>query len=65
MTIGSFVLALALSGMGSCSATIRYTGVNLAGAEFGGVPTPGNLGTYGSSYMYPTASEVDTTWAKG
>jgi endoglucanase len=42
-----------------------YTGVNLSGAEFGSTPTPGNLGTYGSSYTYPTPAEVDYYLAKG
>jgi endoglucanase len=42
-----------------------YTGVNLAGAEFGSTPTPGNLGTYGSSYLYPTNAEVDYYISKG
>ncbi|HEV8605795.1 MAG TPA: glycoside hydrolase family 5 protein, partial [Tepidisphaeraceae bacterium] len=42
-----------------------YTGVNLAGAEFGPTPTPGNLGTYGSSYLYPTPAEVDYYISKG
>ncbi len=48
-----------------CHAAIRWTGVNLAGAEFGGVPTPGNLGTYGTSYTYPTANEVTYYMGKG
>ena len=38
---------------------LPYTGVNLAGAEFRPTPTPGNLGTYGSQYSYPTNAEVD------
>jgi endoglucanase len=44
---------------------LLYTGVNLAGAEFGPTPTPGNLGTYGSDYTYPTNAEVDYYIAKG
>jgi endoglucanase len=44
---------------------IRWTGVNLSGAEFGAVPTPGNLGTYGSAYTYPTAAEVTYYMGKG
>lgn len=46
-------------------AVIRYTGVNLSGAEFGATPTPGNLGTYGSAYTYPTAAEVNYYVGKG
>jgi aryl-phospho-beta-D-glucosidase BglC (GH1 family) len=48
-----------------CRAVIRWTGVNLSGAEFGGVPTPGNLGNYGSAYTYPTANEVTYYMGKG
>ena len=48
-------------------ADILFTGVNLAGAEFGPHPTPGNLGTYGlnADYFYPTAAEVDYYVGKG
>ena len=49
----------------AASANLPYTGVNLAGAEFGPTPTPGNLGTYGSQYSYPTNVEVDYYIAKG
>eukprot|EP01089_Gocevia_fonbrunei_P013397 TRINITY_DN3435_c0_g1_i1.p1 TRINITY_DN3435_c0_g1~~TRINITY_DN3435_c0_g1_i1.p1 ORF type:complete len:563 (-),score=140.14 TRINITY_DN3435_c0_g1_i1:5-1693(-) len=38
-----------------------YTGVNLAGAEFGSaIP-----GTYGTDYLYPTSAEVDYFMGKG
>jgi endoglucanase len=46
-------------------AALRWTGVNLSGAEFGAVPTPGNLGAYGSAYTYPTAAEVNYYMHKG
>ena len=46
-------------------AALRFTGVNLSGAEFGAVPTPGNLGVYGSAYTYPTANEVNYYMGKG
>ncbi|MBA3481311.1 MAG: glycoside hydrolase family 5 protein, partial [Pirellulales bacterium] len=46
-------------------AALRFTGVNLSGAEFGAVPTPGNLGAYGSAYIYPTAAEVNYYMGKG
>jgi len=42
-----------------------FNGVNLAGAEFGATPTPGNLGTYGSAYTYPSTAEVDYYVGKG
>ena len=42
-------------------APLRYTGVNLAGAEFGGtVP-----GTFGIDYTYPNQGEVDYFKGKG
>ncbi len=43
----------------------QLRGVNLAGAEFGPDPTPGNLGTYGTTYEYPNAGEVDYFMSKG
>ncbi|HEV8292040.1 MAG TPA: cellulase family glycosylhydrolase [Tepidisphaeraceae bacterium] len=46
-------------------AGLLYTGVNLAGAEFGPTPTPGNLGTFGTNYTYPTPAEVDYYIGKG
>jgi endoglucanase len=46
---------------GSCGA-LNYTGVNLAGADFG----EGNLpGTYNIHYTYPTSAEVDYFIGKG
>lgn len=44
------------------SAQIRFTGVNLAGAEFGDSYLPG---TYGTHYIYPTFAEVDYFVSKG
>ncbi len=44
------------------SAPTLYTGVNLAGAEFGEGVLPG---TYGTDYTYPTHGEVDYFTAKG
>ena len=46
----------------SVSADIRYTGVNLAGAEFGQNVLPG---VYNTHYTYPTRSEVDYFIGKG
>ena len=44
------------------AATLAWRGVSLAGAEFG----EGNLpGTYGSTYVYPTAASVAYFKAKG
>ena len=42
--------------------SIKYTGVNLAGAEFGQNNLPG---TYNTHYTYPTQAEVDYFRNKG
>jgi endoglucanase len=44
------------------SAALRYTGVNLAGAEFGANVLPG---TYNVNYTYPNQTEVDYFRSKG
>jgi len=44
------------------SAELRYTGVNLAGAEFGQTALPG---TYNVNYTYPNQTEVDYFRSKG
>jgi endoglucanase len=41
---------------------VRYTGVNLSGAEFGQTSLPGN---YNQHYIYPTQAEVDYFQSKG
>ena len=43
-------------------ADLQYTGVNLAGAEFGSTVLPG---TFNTNYTYPTAAEVDYYVGKG
>src|SRR6185503_16244252 len=43
-------------------AALQYTGVNLAGAEFGANVLPG---TYNTHYTYPNQSEVDYFRSKG
>jgi endoglucanase len=40
---------------------LPYTGVNLAGAEFGSIIP----GTYGANYTYPTIAEIDYFASKG
>jgi endoglucanase len=45
-----------------CVGVVTYTGVNLAGADFGEGSLPG---TYGTHYTYPTAAEVDYFIGKG
>ena len=47
---------------GLLHAQIRYTGTNLAGAEFGDTVLPG---TFGTNYTYPTNAEVDYFVGKG
>jgi endoglucanase len=46
----------------SCFGALTYTGVNLAGADFGEGSLPG---TFGIHYTYPTAAEVDYFIDKG
>lgn len=46
----------------SCLAGIQYTGVNLAGAEFGEGSLPG---TYNVHYTYPTSAEIDYYMGQG
>src|SRR3954451_13871474 len=43
-------------------ADVAYTGVNLAGAEFGANVLPG---IYNTHYTYPTQTEVDYFRSKG
>src|SRR5262249_52387263 len=43
-------------------AAIEFTGVNLAGADFGDSHLPG---TYGTDYAYPNASEINYFVGKG
>jgi|GEM_PF-555080 len=45
-----------------CYGQIRYTGVNLFGAEFGERSLPGNFGQH---YIYPNAAEVDYFMGEG
>jgi endoglucanase len=49
------VIAFALLDTLHADAAITYTGVNLAGAEFGEGSLPG---TYGVNYIYPNNNEV-------
>jgi endoglucanase len=53
----AIICALIAAGVSSaCAAGVVFTGVNLAGAEFGDNNLPG---TYNAHYTYPTAAEVD------
>jgi endoglucanase len=65
--LAAFVaLCLSWAGAPTAEAVIRFTGVNLAGAEFG--VSNGNLnlpGTYNQHYTYPTAAEVNYYVGKG
>ncbi|WP_428305171.1 cellulase family glycosylhydrolase [Lacipirellula sp.] len=51
-----FVIAAALLPAARSTAAISYTGVNLAGADFGEGSLPG---TYGTHYIYPNNNEVE------
>src|SRR5262245_14947866 len=62
LTIIRGILALfSFAILAAAAAPLRFTGVNLAGAEFGStVP-----GTFGSDYIYPNQGEVDYFRGKG
>jgi endoglucanase len=64
-TLEVTLLASLVSAQTPSPGNLPYTGVNLAGAEFGPTPTPTNLGTYGSQYQYPTTAEADYYIDKG
>ncbi len=51
-----------LLAVSSRAASVRFTGVNLSGAEFGQTSLPG---TYNTHYTYPTQTEVDYFRGKG
>ena len=47
-----------------CTAAIRYTGVSLAGADFGDANLPGTYGQ-NADYIYPNAAEINYFVGKG
>jgi endoglucanase len=55
-------LLLFATSVSASAATLRYVGVNLAGAEFGQTSLPG---IYNTHYTYPTQGEVDYFNSKG
>ena len=59
------IAALAGAVTSTCQAQLLYTGVNLAGADFGPTPTPGNTGTFGTDYTYPTDQEINYFLSEG
>jgi endoglucanase len=61
-TIGLSLVIATLSAAAPVRAGLTYTGVNVAGAEFGQTSLPG---TYNTHYTYPTAAEVDYYVGKG
>ena len=56
------------TGGGATAGALKYVGVNLSGAEFG-IPDPTdgtvNIGTFGTTYTYPTHAEIDYYASKG
>ncbi len=62
LALSASVIAAAMFTAGITEAAIRYTGVNIAGAEFGQGHLPG---TYNTDYIYPLNSEVDYFTSKG
>lgn len=65
--LGFAICAMALTlAPARCDAAIRWTGVNLAGAEFGVSNNNVHLpGTYNTDYTYPTNAEVNYFVGKG
>ena len=64
LVVGIIAAGVALQAS-SGAAQLLFSGVNLSGAEFGAIPTPGNTGVYGTDYTYPTKAEVDYFISKG
>lgn len=63
--LAAFVLLAAFAPTAG-HAAIRFTGVNLAGAEFGSAGSGAALpGTFGSQYTYPTTTEINYFVGKG
>ena len=58
----SFIIALPLL---LAAGPLPYTGVNLAGGEFGPESRPGVRRTYGKQFVYPSAAEVDGVARRG
>ncbi|MEX2092746.1 MAG: cellulase family glycosylhydrolase [Pirellulales bacterium] len=59
-------IGMTTMGLSTCEAKVRFTGTNLAGAEFG--VSNGNInlpGTYNTHYTYPTAAEASYFVSKG
>jgi endoglucanase len=44
---------------------LPFTGVNLAGTEFGQTPKPGTRSVYAKDYIYPSQAEFDAFAARG
>jgi endoglucanase len=60
--VASLVLYIVVLWSPKCFCALTFTGVNLAGADFGEGTLPGIFGTH---YTYPTAAEVDYFVDKG
>ena len=60
----AFVIAFAMLAT-VAAAPLPYTGVSLAGGEFGPEPKPGVRPRYGKDFTYPTAAEVDGVVGRG
>jgi endoglucanase len=59
------VAVIGLAYQPASGSDLLYTGVSLAGAEFGSAPTPTDLGVYDDDYIYPNSKEVDYFLSKG
>lgn len=61
----AIVVALVCLPAGAKADGLLFTGVNLAGAEFGPAPTHANPGIYNQDYTYPTLAEINYYSGKG
>ena len=62
--VGTMLTVAARGSNAPPSRPLAYTGVNLAGADFG-PPKRGTPSVYGKDYIYPTAQEFDEFSGKG
>jgi len=60
--LSAIIIIFIVFGTSILYAQIKYTGVNIAGAEFGESYLPG---IYGTHYIYPTSVEIDYYISKG
>ena len=60
----AFFFGLAVAPLPTFAQPLPFTGVNLAGGEFGS-PKPSNTGLYGKNFIYPSTAEMEYFAVKG